>query len=113
MNIFILISGWIFWILIMAIAVLVLGASLLDRWEVYKDKQNAAIQIDAARKVGGRIFLEAYWLHGEQYEDIPPYVLIKTLGEHIERTGLFTVLLCKLGTNEYRMNNIMYSSHSV
>lgn len=40
MNTFILISGWIVWILIMAIAVLVLGASLLDRWEAFKDKHK-------------------------------------------------------------------------
>lgn len=91
MNIFILISGYVFWILLAAIAMLILAASLLDRWEAFKDKQNAAIQIEAARKVGDDIFSSAYWLHGEQYEDIPPYVLMRTLGEHIERTGWLSI----------------------
>jgi len=37
MNTFILISGWIFWILTMAVIVLVLGTVLFDRWEAYKN----------------------------------------------------------------------------
>lgn len=67
MNTFILISGWLFWILAMAVAVLVLGAILLDRWIAFENKQNASIQIDATRKMGTNIFSPAHWLHDDEY----------------------------------------------
>jgi len=87
MNTFILISGWLFWILAMALAVLGLGAILLDRWITYKDTRDLALQSIAYRRIGSNIYASSHWLHGEEYKDIPPYVLMKTLGEHIERTG--------------------------
>jgi len=67
MNTFILISGWLFWILVMAVTVLVFGTILLDRWEVYKNKQNASVQIDATRKIGTNISSAAHWLHDDEY----------------------------------------------
>ena len=41
-------------------------AALFDRWEVYKNKQNASIQIDATRKIVTSMFSPAHWLHGSE-----------------------------------------------
>jgi len=40
--------------------------------------------------IGRAIFSNAYWLGGDEYKDIHPYVLMKYLGEEIRDHGYFT-----------------------
>lgn len=87
MNIFTMISGYIFWITVAIGFVIFSGAVVLDKWIAYRDKQTHAIINESRRDIGRNISSSAYWLSDSAYKGISPYVLMREIGQHISNTA--------------------------
>jgi len=83
-------SGMVMWFLVLILAIAYLSLIILDRLEILKFEQKIKRfeqKIEREKQsqieIGNAIFNNAYWLSGDEFNDVHPYVLMKTLGEMI------------------------------
>ncbi len=84
---FMTVSGYIFWLLSSIGVVAWLCCVAFEKYKDIKYESSKRIEESARRDVGRAIYSSAYWLSGDEYAHIHPYVAMKVIGAHVRDHG--------------------------
>jgi len=95
MNLFFMLTGIIFWLIAVAIIGTWLISLLLEVINHRLSNTEARITKRTQHEVGSEMSKNAYWVSGEAFEDIHPYVLLEYIGDQIKDCGYFVWTMSK------------------
>ena len=84
---FMAISGTVFWVLISILVILIILLSIVSITSYIVTRVTENKEPELRNKIGSSINNTAYWLHGDDFKNIYPYILLKIVANEIKSYG--------------------------